>query len=121
MRSITIAGREYPLRFTLRVVKACTERYGSLEGLFDTTQQKDGLQALDESLWLLEAMLDGGRRYNEANGLEAPVPPDQETLLDVLDLVEMQTAIHSAMAGDSARTVEADPPKNAGDGEAEAL
>ena len=61
MRSITIAGREYPLRFTLRVVKACTERYGSLEGLFDTTQQKDGLQALDESLWLLEAMLDGQR------------------------------------------------------------
>lgn len=39
------------------------------------------------------------------------MPPNHETLLDVLDLVEMQTAIHSAMAGDSARTVEADPPK----------
>ena len=59
-------------------------------------------------------MLDAGYRYNKANGLEALPPPDGEALLDLLDLPELQALLLGAIAGDSARTVEAEPPKNAG-------
>lgn len=117
--TVTLAGQEYPLRFTLRAVKACTDRYGSLEGMFDAIQVKSGqVDVVDECLWLLKTLLDAGYRYSAANGEESPYPPDEETLLDVLDLKEMQGVLLSAIAGDSQRTVEADPPKNGGDGEA---
>lgn len=118
-KTIALAGAEYPLRFSLRAVKACTEKYGSLEGMFEAIQGKQGtLDVVDECLWLLDVMLDAGYRYNRANGLEAKEPPNREALLDMLDLAEMQGALLGAIAGDSARTVEADPPKNAGSAEA---
>ncbi len=114
-RTVTLAGREYPLRFSLRVVKACAEKYGSLDGMFEAIQgQGAGLEAVDACLWLMEAMLDAGYRYDRANGLEPQAPPDGEALLDLLDLGEMQGTLLGAIAGDSARTVEADPPKNGG-------
>ena len=37
-----------------------------------------------------------------------------DRLLDLLDLPELQALLLGAIAGDSARTVEAEPPKNAG-------
>lgn len=114
-RTVALAGEEYPLRFSLRVVKACAEKYGSLEGMFEAIQGRAGLEAVDACLWLLGIMLDAGYRYNKANGLEAlPPPPDEEALLDLLDLPELQALLLGAIAGDSARTVEAEPPKNAG-------
>ena len=113
--TITLAGAEYPLRFSLRVVKACTERYGSLDGIFQAIQGKGSeVDVVDECLWLLAVMLDAGWRYDRASGQNPPEPPDADALLDVLDLMEAQTALVAAIAGDSVRTVEADPPKNDG-------
>lgn len=116
-KTVTLAGIEYPLRFSLRAVKACGEKYGSLEKMFEAIQGRGGgtLEVVDDCLWLLGVMLDAGYRYNRANGLEALEPPDAELLLDVLDLAEMQGAMLGAIAGDSGRTVEAEAPKN-GDG-----
>lgn len=113
-RTVALAGEEYPLRFSLRVVKTCAEKYGSLEGMFEAIQGRAGLEAVDACLWLLDIMLDAGYRYNKANGLEALPPPDGEALLDLLDLPELQALLLGAIAGDSARTVEAEPPNNAG-------
>lgn len=115
MRSgtITLAGKEYPLRFSLRVLKACKERYGTLDGIFQALQGAgDGMDAVEECLWLLENMLDAGARYAKINGANPSQPPDADMLLDMLDLAEVQAALVTAIAGDSVRTVEAGPPKN---------
>ena len=116
-KTVTLAGIEYPLRFSLRAVKACGEKYGSLEKMFEAIQRRGGgtLEVVDDCLWLLGVMLDAGYRYNLANGQSALEPPPEDLLLDTLDLAEMQVALLSAIAGDSERTVEAEPPKN-GDG-----
>ena len=112
--TIALAGKEYSLRFSLRVVKACTERYGSLDGVFQALPgAADGMDVIEECLWLLEYMLDAGWRYDRINGKNPTQPPDMDMLLDVLDLAEVQAALVTAIAGDSVRTVEADPPKNA--------
>lgn len=119
-KTVTLAGIEYPLRFTLRAVKACGEKYGSLEGMFAAIQGKcgDTVGVVDDCLWLLNLMLDAGYRYNLANGQSALEPPPEDLLLDTLDLAEMQVALLSAIAGDSERTVEAEPPKNGESAEA---
>ena len=113
-KTVTLAGIEYPLRFTLRAVKACGEKYGSLEGMFAAIQGKcgDTVGVVDDCLWLLNLMLDAGYRYNLANGQSVLEPPPEDLLLDTLDLAEMQGAILGAIAGDSERTVEAEAPKN---------
>ena len=41
-RTVALAGEEYPLRFSLRVVKTCAEKYGSLEGMFEAIQGRAG-------------------------------------------------------------------------------
>lgn len=112
--TITLAGKEYPLHFSLRVLNACKERYGTLDGIFQALQgAADGMDVIEECLWLLENMLDAGWRYDRINGKNPTQPPDMDMLLDVLDLAEVQAALVTAIAGDSVRTVEADPPKNA--------
>lgn len=114
---MALCGTEYPLRFSLRVVKAVQEKFGSLEKLLDAVSLKAGaengsLGVVDECLWLLERMLDAGARYAEREGLEHPPLPDGELLLDALDIPDLQAALFAAIAGDSARTVEAEPGKN---------
>lgn len=117
MTAINLCGKEYPLRFSLRVVKNCEERYGSLEKMFDVIQMKSDAESgslclVDDCLWLLSSMLDAGFRYAKLNGDALEVPPDTDALLDVLDLPSMQAVLFSAIAGDNARTVEASPGKN---------
>lgn len=114
-RVVELCGQQYPLRFSLRVVRDCTERYGSIENIFNAMQVQEGQeggQIVDEILWLLGAMLDAGYRYARLNGESTPAPPDADTLLDVLDIQDAQRTLMDAMVGDSVRTVEAESEKN---------
>ena len=60
--TIDICGREYLLCFSARVVRAVTERYGGMEHIDEALSTEDPVKALDESVWLLAAMMDGGAR-----------------------------------------------------------
>lgn len=76
----------------------------------------DPVSVLDESLWLLAAMLDAGARYARLNGQECLPPPDQEALYDLCgmdDLSGLRGRIMETMTRGQSRTVEAEPPKNA--------
>lgn len=115
MTTISICGNEYPLRFSLRVVKACEERYGSMEKMFSVMQMQntDGQTAVvDEFLWLLRAMLDSGAKFAKYCGEPFDNPPDEDVLLDALDLQTLRGKMFAVMTGDNARTVEAEPGKN---------
>lgn len=113
-RTVELCGRRYPLRFSLRVVRDCTERYGSIENIFNAMQVQEGQSGklVDEILWLLGAMLDAGYRYGRLNGEDVPDPPDADELLDVLDLQDAQRTLMEAMVGDLERSVKAEPEKN---------
>ncbi len=115
MTTISICGHEYPLRFSLRVVKACEERYGSLDQMFNVMQMRKtdgGIDIVDEFLWLLQSMMDSGARCARYCGEQVEDPPDKEILLDVLDITTLQGKLFAAISGDNARTVEAEPGKN---------
>lgn len=113
---ITLDGREYLLCFSTRVVKQCAERYGGVEQIGEALGSEDAVQALDESLWMLAAMLDAGARYAKLNGLENPAPPDRETLYDLCDVSDfagLKGKIMETVTAGKAHRVEAEPGKNA--------
>ena len=114
--SVTLHGREYTLCFSTRVVRSCCECYGGLENIDKALSDENPLKVLDETLWMLSAMLDAGARYIRLNGGEPPQPPDQETLYDLCgmdDLTGLRAKVMASMAAGAQHTVEASPPKNA--------
>ena len=113
---IDICGREYLLCFSARVVRAVTERYGRMEHIDTALSAGDPLKALDEAVWLLATMMDGGARYAKINGLETAPPLTADELLDVMDLSDfgqLRTKITEAVVSGRETHVEAEPPKNA--------
>lgn len=132
---IDICGREYLLCFSARVVRAVTERYGGMEHIDEalsgrmqqatadteatettTAPEMDAVKALDEAVWLLAAMMDGGERYAKLNGLPNPHALTADELLDVLDIgdfARLRQKIAETITNGKEANVEAEPPKNA--------
>lgn len=114
--SIEIGGKAHLLCFSARVVRAVTERYGGVERIDTALSADDPLKALDEAVWLLSTMMDGGARYAKMNGLETAPPLTADELLDVMDLSDfgqLRTKITEAVVSGRETHVEADPGKNA--------
>lgn len=114
--SIEIGGKAHLLCFSARVVRAVTERYGGVERIDTALSAGDPLKALDEAVWLLATMMDGGARYAKINGLETAPPLTADELLDVMDLSDfgqLRTKITEAVVSGRETHVEADPGKNA--------
>lgn len=114
--SIEIGGKAHLLCFSARVVRAVTERYGGVERIDTALSADDPLKALDEAVWLLATMMDGGARYAKMNGLETAPPLTADELLDVMDLNDfgqLRTKITEAVVSGRETHVEADPGKNA--------
>lgn len=114
--SIEIGGKAHLLCFSARVVRAVTERYGGVERIDTALSADDPLKALDEAVWLLSTMMDGGARYAKINGLETAPPLTADELLDVMDLNDfgqLRTKITEAVVSGRETHVEADPGKNA--------
>ena len=114
--SIEIGGKAHLLCFSARGVRAVTERYGGVERIDTALSADDPLKALDEAVWLLSTMMDGGARYAKLNGLETAPPLTADELLDVMDLSDfgqLRTKITEAVVSGRETHVEADPGKNA--------
>lgn len=114
--SIEIGGKAHLLCFSARVVRAVTERYGGVERIDTALSADDPLKALDEAVWLLSTMMDGGARYAKINGLETAPPLTADELLDVMDMSDfgqLRTKITEAVVSGRETHVEADPGKNA--------
>lgn len=114
--SIEIGGREHLLCFSARVVRACTERYGGMENIDTALSAEDPVKALDEAVWLLAAMMDGGARYARLNEIHTAPALTADELLDVLDIgdfAKMREKIAETITNGRETHVEAEPPKNA--------
>lgn len=116
---IEIGGKIYPLCFSLLAMCAFCEKYGSLDGAFQTPSEKhkagDLPGMIGEYLWQLHQLLLSGQANAEINHLPVETPPplnDLYSLLNVADLNEIQLKISEAIAAGSRREVKAEPGKN---------
>lgn len=112
---IRIDGTEYVLCFSGRTMRACTQRYGDVSKIAEALDTKDTVKALDETIWLLSALMDAGARYCRLNGVECPDPLSYDELYDRVDIPDMSSLRYKVMetinAGKEA-TVVARPGKN---------
>lgn len=114
--SIEICGKAHLLCFSARVVRAVTERYGGMEHIDAALSADDPLKALDEAVWLLATMMDGGARYARLNEIPNAPALTANELLDVLDIgdfAKMRAKIAETITNGKETHVEADPGKNA--------
>lgn len=113
---IEIEGREHLLCFSARVVRAVTERYGGVEAIDGVLSGSEPVRALDEAVWLLATMMDGGARYARLNEIDNPPALTADELLDVLDISDfgrLKNKIAETITNGKSVNVEAEPPKNA--------
>lgn len=113
---IKIEGREHLLCFSARVVRAVTERYGGVEAIDGALSGSEPVRALDEAVWLLATMMDGGARYAKLNDIDNPPALTADELLDVLDISDfgrLKDKIAETITNGKSVNVEAEPPKNA--------
>ena len=84
---IDINGKTYPLALTARVIDNLQAINGDewnneLDRILNSNRMRD-------MFWLLAQMMDAGRRSCKYEGIETPMPPDVEELLDTVHLNRM--------------------------------
>ena len=103
-------GKTYLITFSARVNAAL-----EAEGIRLDDLQKSAMP-VTTVVKLLSFMIDAGDRYAKLSGIDNPGTVSYDTLLDGLELPDIQKVpqlLSQVIAGE--RNVEADPPKNAGD------
>ena len=115
--SVKLGGKEYLLCFSVRVSKACSERYGSVANIADALGAKDEATVLDETVWLFSMMANAGHRYAKFNGFD-PLPPSltEEEILDNFDMPDfamLVAKVKEAISAGSATGVETQSEGNA--------
>lgn len=115
---IDVNGKEYLLCFSARVIRDCSQRYGSVEKIGNALTEGTEVEIMDECFWLLATMMYAGARYAELEGIENPKPlsfDDLYDLSDLLDLAEAKERVFETVANGNKRNVEIEPErKNAG-------
>lgn len=102
-------GKDYLITFSARVQYALEAEGISLEAL------QESKTPVTEVVKMLSYMIDAGDRYAKMNGIENPGVVSFDTLLDGLDLPDIQKIpplLASVIQGE--RKVEAEPPKKTG-------
>ena len=114
--TITLNGQRHILCFSVRVVRNCTERYGSMKGMYEALSAESELQVLDESLWLLRELMEAGAKYATLHNLETVKPLTADEMQDTCDLHEIvgiKAAILLTLKNGKERNVEVEGSPNA--------
>lgn len=115
---IEIAGKKYPLNFSVKAAKTVDEKFGSLDGISGVIGAAEDFSTnLYNIHWMLCLLMQQGAAYKKlADGEEVEIPSadDLEILIGAPDLVMAQAAILESIGLSVKPTVEIEAdPKNA--------
>ncbi len=111
---IEINKKEHILCFSARVIRACSQRYGSVDKIGDALTRGTEVEIMDECFWLLSTMMEAGARYAKLEQIENPEPLSYDDLYDASDLLDLATAkerIFETVAEGNERAVEVEPDR----------
>lgn len=84
MKTVTLIGKQWPLRYSLRAAIAVGERFGSLKKAFFDDEIDEGEQLRRRINVLLEMLRAGKAWAEKEEGAHLPELPEEEDLLDSL-------------------------------------
>jgi hypothetical protein len=112
---ITLAGKKYPLNFSVKAAKEVSARYGGLDNVDAAFSEKSIDEMMDEAIFLLSILIEQGvlyKRIAEGEEIKGIAPDELEVVLGVSDLAGVKAQILGAMIGGMSREVEVEPEKN---------
>lgn len=90
MTKITIAGKEYPVVFSLSVARALTKKYGDLDVISKVGDESTPIDdKIDLSIFMLQKLITSGVTYQRMNGEPAPDAPSEEELACLITIQEI--------------------------------
>lgn len=85
LREIEIAGKTYPLNFSIRAAREIGERCGGIENIGAYMGGKKLDEQSVEALWMLCRLMENGAAYKRLTVGEEIILPDFETLEILID------------------------------------
>lgn len=119
---IKIAGKEYPMRFSLGASKALCEKFGSLNAMAGKISG-DKAEDFEAIVWIVALLIRQGCAYKNIFEPEVPAPEnapvkdgkyiaisqeDLEVALEVKDLKEILEKVFATMGKGQKETIEAE-------------
>ena len=112
---IEIAGKKYPLNFSVKAAKEVSKRYGGIENVTDAFSGGAVDEMMDEATWILAVLMEQGSAYKkiiDGEDIEAPTQDELEIIMGVADFTNIQDVLMGAMTSGMEREIEVEPGKN---------
>lgn len=106
---IEIAGKKYPLNFSIKAAKQITAKFGSVSGVGAVFKDKSIEEMMDSVTWLLALLIEQGVKYKKIiEGEDVPgISADElDIILGVADLTGLQSQLLAAMTAGMNREIE---------------
>nr|DAV23294.1 MAG TPA: tail assembly chaperone protein [Caudoviricetes sp.] len=124
---VNIAGKNYPMSFSLGAAKRIISKFGSVEKLMKSLEKKgDDFQKIDIAVDLLETLISQGCAYKNYFEKDLPFPLDApiedgkwipipkeaiEIMIEIYDLEEIMKKLMECIKNGSKKKVELQPDK----------
>lgn len=112
-----IAGKKYPLNFSVKAARVVDERFGGLDNVKGIFGWGNIAESLYNISFMLSLLMEQGAAYKEiveGEKITLPTADELDTLIGAPDVVRAQTAIFEAVGISMKTTVEVEPDaKNA--------
>ena len=111
---LNIAGKEYPMRFSLGASIAMSKRFGSLEKMTEGLDGGDESKTMEDLVWITELMIKQGCAYKNLFEKDVPIPDNAPVEdgkyiplkaeeiavgLSVMDMGELKDKIYATVSG----------------------
>jgi len=113
---IEIAGKKYPLNFSVKAAKEVSKRYGDISNIGDAFSGKAIAEMMDEANWILALLIEQGVEYKkivEGEEIKGLTQDELEIVMGVTDFSNLKATLLGAMTAGMKREVEVEPEKNA--------
>lgn len=122
---IEIAGKQYPMRFSVGASIAITKKYGSLQNMANNLKRGDDVdeeKAFETIIWMAEVLIRQGCAYKNLFESDLPIPEnapvkdgkyipitaeDLEIALDMADMGEITQKIFAAIGSGNKKEIHA--------------
>jgi len=107
--SITIAGQDYPLNFSIKAAKRIIARFEDIDNVLATLADMPVNEQFDAIIWILQILLEQGVAYMrvfEGEEIRVFSVEDLEVVFHVTDIETLYTALAQTMSAGRIQEVE---------------